>query len=45
VRLRFRQNTFARPFELAGGDFYFILGCEADRIVPETGRILRVRLR
>lgn len=40
--LRFRADTFARSFEILGGDYYFGLGSEADRLTDSTGRILRV---
>jgi hypothetical protein len=38
----FKSPTFARSFEYLNGVFYFGLGCEADDLRPETGRILRV---
>ncbi|KAI9031482.1 hypothetical protein DFJ74DRAFT_764544 [Hyaloraphidium curvatum] len=40
--LRFSADTFARSFELLDGYFYFGLGCDPDRLVDSTGRILRV---
>jgi hypothetical protein len=41
--LRFTSDTFARSFEQLGGDFYFGLGSEPDRLVASTGKILRVK--
>ncbi|MEJ8306481.1 hypothetical protein [Saccharibacillus sacchari] len=42
--VRFRQNTFARSFELQGGDFYFGLGShDANNPVATTGTILRIQ--
>ncbi len=41
--IRFQARTFARSFELLDGDFYFGLGCEYDKLVKETGAILRAR--
>ena len=34
---RFRTATFARAFEIPGGDFYFGLGTNHDDVHPETG--------
>ena len=39
---QFESPTFARSFEQLNGAFYFGLGCEADDLRSETGRILRV---
>lgn len=42
--VRFRQNTFARSFELQGGDFYFGLGThDANNPVATAGTILRIQ--
>jgi hypothetical protein len=41
--LKFRQPTFARSFEILGGDYYFGLGCNVTPLPLETGNILRVR--
>ena len=48
--LRFETPTFARSFDLLGGDFYFGLGCEIDKhlwskkdLHPATGEIFRVK--
>ncbi len=41
--LRFECETFARSFEVLGGDFYFGLGCNAESLSDSTGRILRVK--
>jgi hypothetical protein len=38
----FEADTFARSFEILGGDFYFGLGCEESEIVASTGTILRL---
>ena len=38
----FDSATFARSFEMLDGDFYFGLGCDPERLRPETGRILKV---
>jgi hypothetical protein len=39
----FRAETFARSFELLKGDFYFGMGCDADRPSPASGKVLRLR--
>jgi len=39
---QFESPAFARSFEYIDGAFYFGLGCEADDLRPEAGRILRV---
>ncbi|NGZ74940.1 hypothetical protein [Saccharibacillus alkalitolerans] len=42
--VRFRQNTFARSFELQDGDFYFGLGTHDEKTpTATTGSILRIR--
>jgi hypothetical protein len=41
--LVFYAQTFARSFEILGGDFYFGLGCQSTQGPPETGSILRIR--
>ncbi|NLE60489.1 MAG: hypothetical protein GX616_19260 [Planctomycetes bacterium] len=41
--LHLRAATFARSFESLDGDFYFGLGSDVGNVVPETGRILRVK--
>ena len=38
----FDAETFARSFEMLGGDFYFGLGCDPELLHPHTGRILKV---
>ena len=38
----FDAGTFARSFEMLDGDLYFGLGCDPERLRPETGRILKV---
>jgi len=42
VLFHFESQAFARSFEYQSGAFYFGLGCEAEDVSPETGRILRV---
>ena len=42
---QFKAPTFARSFEYLDGNFYFGLGCEADKTNPETGRIFRIPYR
>jgi hypothetical protein len=39
----FRTATFARAFEILGGDFYFGLGSHHEDVHPETGELLRLR--
>jgi hypothetical protein len=39
---RFRTATFARTFEILGGDFYFGLGTGHEEVSPDTGEILRL---
>jgi hypothetical protein len=41
--LAFFASTFARSFEVLGGDLYFGLGCQSSQAPSETGSILRVR--
>jgi len=38
----FDVETFARSFEMLDGAFYFGLGCDPERLQPQTGRILKV---
>jgi hypothetical protein len=40
--LRFDSDTFARSFELAGGFFYFGMGCSATALSNTSGDVLRI---
>jgi tectonin-like protein len=39
----FVTNAFARSFAIQGGDFYFGLGCEAEAMNEDSGRIVRLK--
>ena len=41
--LHFSAPTFARSFARLGGAYFFGMGCNPDRLLAVTGRILRVK--
>ncbi|HTO99452.1 MAG TPA: hypothetical protein VMK66_20530 [Myxococcales bacterium] len=38
----FEAETFARSFEMLGGDFYFGMGCDPELLQRQTGQILKL---